>query len=327
MSHYNIPIFTPQLACPHCCIYCNQRHISGQLKAPKPEEVKDTIEQYLSTIKEGSEVEVAFFGGSFTCLEEDLQIAYLETVQPYIHSGKVQAIRLSTRPDYIDERILDRLKKYNVLDIELGAQSLDDEVLKFSERGHTALDVEKASELINSYEFNLGLQMMVGLPLDTIEKSKATARKIVALGAKSTRIYPTLVIEHTPLAKMYREGKYKSLSIEEAVEWTKEIYKIFLNTDITVLRVGLHPSKDILSGEGFLSGPFHVSFFELVLTSLWRDKLLTLPNGVKEIYVNPSDVNYVIGYSSSNKKLLQEKNPNIKILQDASLPKWGMRLI
>lgn len=321
MSHYNIPIFTPQLACPHCCIFCNQKHISGQLKAPKPEDVRTTIEQYLSTIKEGSEVEVAFFGGSFTCLDSSLQEAYLKEVQPYIKEGRVQAIRLSTRPDYIDRETLDRLQHYNVLDIELGAQSLDDEVLQYSERGHSVEDVEKASELINFYGFNLGLQMMIGLPLDTLDKSIYTAKKILSLNAKSTRIYPTLVIEHTTLAKLYREGKYSALSIPEAIEWTKEIYKIFSATDITILRVGLHPSKDILSGKGFLAGPFHVSFFELVLSSLWKDKIQAMPQGINELHINPVDVNYVVGYKSSNKPYLQSLNPQLKIIQDTSIAK------
>jgi histone acetyltransferase (RNA polymerase elongator complex component) len=332
--HYNIPIFIPQLACPHRCIYCNQHYISGQMSIPTLEEVKNTIEKYLSTIKESSFTEVAFFGGSFTGLNLDTQTKYLEVVQPYLKENKVQAIRLSTRPDYINEEILDNLKLFGVKDIELGAQSLDDEVLSFVERGHNAKDVENASKMINSYGFNLGLQMMIGLPLDTIEKSKQTAKKILVLGAKSTRIYPTLVIENTPLATLFREKKYKPLTIEEAVEWTKEVYKIFLNKDITVLRVGLHPSKDILSGKGFLAGPFHVSFFELVLTSLWKDKFSDkefIDNfsscKAVTIKINPNDVAYAVGYNSSNKKFLENINPNVKFLQDKDIKEGNFSLL
>ena len=223
MKHYNIPIFIPELACPNRCIYCNQIHISGQLQAVKPEEIKQIIEQHLATFIRPSEVELAFFGGSFTGIDEKDMLTYLQIVQPYIEQGEIKSIRISTRPDYINEKILDILQQYNVKDIELGAQSLNEEVLAFAKRGHTVRDVENASQLIKSYGFSLGLQMMIGLPLDTVEKSKETAKKILKLGAESTRIYPTLVINNTDLADLYRQNKYKALSLDEAVDWTTEI--------------------------------------------------------------------------------------------------------
>ena len=202
MKHNNIPVFIPELACPNQCIYCNQRHISGQLQVVKPEEVKQIIEQHLATFIKPSHVELAFFGGSFTGIEEKDMITYLETVQPYIEQGDVKNIRISTRPDYINERILEILKKYNVKNIELGAQSLDEEVLNFAKRGHTVKDVENASQLIKSYGFSLGLQMMIGLPLDTLEKSKQTAHKIILLGAESTRITTPHSWVGTPLLNL-----------------------------------------------------------------------------------------------------------------------------
>jgi histone acetyltransferase (RNA polymerase elongator complex component) len=246
-------------------------------------------------------------------------ITYLETVQPYIEQGEIKSIRISTRPDYINEKILGILKRYNVQNIELGAQSLNEDVLSYSKRGHTVKDVEKASELIRSYGFSLGLQMMIGLPLDSVEKSKETAKKILALGAESTRIYPTLVINNTELADLYRAGQYKALSLEEAVEWTAEIYKIFSQTDITILRVGLHPSEALINGEQLLAGPFHVSFKELVLTRLWQEKFEKLPLDTKTILVNPREINYAIGYNSKNKKNLQEKIPNLKFISDLNV--------
>ena len=322
--HCNIPVFIPQLACPHACIFCNQRHISGQQKAPSIEEVKATIDTYLSTLNQDDEVELAFFGGSFTGISMEMQNQYLQAVQPYIKEGRIGSIRLSTRPDYINTEILDNLKKYNVKDIELGAQSLDDEVLQFSERGHSVEDVYKASELIKSYGFNLGLQMMIGLPLDTKQKSIHTAKTIVSLGAKTTRIYPTLVIEHTKLAKLYKENQYQPLTLIEAINWTKDIYKVFLNSKIKVLRVGLHPSKDILSGEGFLAGPFHISFFELVLTEIWKERLQSLiKTDTKEIILNPKDVNHIVGYNSKNKELLK----NIKLIQNTDIPQGQIKVI
>ncbi len=319
MKHYNIPIFIPELACPNQCIYCNQRHISGQLQAVKPEEIKQIIEQHLATFIKPSHIELAFFGGSFTGIDEEDMITYLETVQPYIEQGEIKSIRISTRPDYINEKILGILKRYNVQNIELGAQSLNEDVLSYSKRGHTVKDVEKASELIRSYGFSLGLQMMIGLPLDSVEKSKETAKKILALGAESTRIYPTLVINNTELADLYRSGKYTALSLEEAVEWTAEIYKIFSQTNITILRVGLHPSEALIKGEQLLAGPFHVSFKELVLSKIWFEKLENIPLDVKTILVNPREINYAIGYGSVNKKKLQEKNPNLKFISDSNV--------
>ncbi len=319
MKHYNIPIFIPELACPNQCIYCNQRHISGQLQAVKPEEIKQIIDQHLATFIKPSHIELAFFGGSFTGIDEKDMITYLETVQPYIEQGEIKNIRISTRPDYISEKILDILKRYNVQNIELGAQSLNEDVLAFSKRGHTVKDVEKASELIRNYGFSLGLQMMIGLPLDSVEKSKETAKKILDLGAESTRIYPTLVINNTELADLYRAGQYKALSLEEAVEWTAEIYKIFSQTDITILRVGLHPSEALIKGEQLLAGPFHVSFKELVLSKIWAEKLENISRETKNILVNPREINYAIGYGSVNKKKLQQKNPNLKFISDSNV--------
>lgn len=319
MKHYNIPIFIPELACPNQCIYCNQRHISGQLQAVKPEEIKQIIDQHLATFIKPSHIELAFFGGSFTGIDEKDMITYLETVQPYIEQGEIKNIRISTRPDYISEKILDILKRYNVQNIELGAQSLNEDVLAFSKRGHTVKDVEKASKLIRNYGFSLGLQMMIGLPLDSVEKSKETAKKILDLGAESTRIYPTLVINNTELADLYRAGQYKALSLEEAVEWTAEIYKIFSQTDMTILRVGLHPSEALIKGEQLLAGPFHVSFKELVLSKIWAEKLENISRETKNILVNPREINYAIGYGSVNKKKLQQKNPNLKFISDSNV--------
>ncbi len=319
MKHYNIPIFIPELACPNRCIYCNQRHISGQLQAVKPEEIKQIIEQHLATFIRPSEVELAFFGGSFTGIDEKDMLTYLQIVQPYIEQGEIKSIRISTRPDYINEKILDILQQYNVKDIELGAQSLNEEVLAFAKRGHTVRDVENASQLIKSYGFSLGLQMMIGLPLDSVEKSKETAKKILKLGAESTRIYPTLVINNTDLADLYRQNKYKALSLEEAVDWTAEIYKIFSQSSIKILRVGLHPSEALINGTELLAGPFHVSFKELVLTKLWQEKLEKLPINTKTILVNPKEINYAIGYNSKNKQLLQKKFPYLKFISDSNV--------
>ena len=310
-KHFNIPVFIPEAACPFQCIYCNQRKLSGQLHIPSDKEIIESIEKTLATIpKENSIVELAYFGGNFTGFSLEQQKHYLELVQTYIKRGLISGIRLSTRPDYISNEILDLLKSLNVKSIELGTQSLDDEVLKASRRGHSAADTEKASEMIKSAGFNLGLQMMIGLPADTLEKSLLTAQKIIALGAKETRIYPTLVIKDTMLEKQFEAGLFKPLSLQEAVRWSAQLIKVFEKARVKIIKLGLHPSEGLLSGFDLVAGPWHPSFRELVLTELWREALFPL---LKEkqtaitIEVPTDQINYAIGYEGKNKKMLLGK--------------------
>ncbi len=307
-KHFNIPVFIPELACPFQCIYCNQRKISGQIKIPEFNEIRSTIKMYLSTIHTpGAIIELAFFGGNFTGLELQVQEDYLSLIQPYIKEGKISGIRLSTRPDYINEENLQVLKRYHVTTIELGAQSMDDTVLKKSQRGHTARDTEIASQLILKNGFQLGLQMMIGLPGDTLDKAKYTAKRIIELGADNTRIYPALVIKGTEFEDMYALGTYKPLSIENAVSWSKELLKIFEAGGVDVIKLGLHPSEGLLSGHDLIAGPFHQSFRELVLTEIWSELLepLNQKRGERiEILVPSDQFNYAVGYEAKNKKFL-----------------------
>ena len=315
-SYRVIPVFLPMLACPHRCVYCNQFVISGQPKLPSLDDVTNLIDSYLKTIPPDFHKRVAFFGGSFTCLPEQIQNRYLDAVQPYLHEGLVEGIQLSTRPDYIDDHILQNLKNKGVTLIELGAQSLDDDILRRCGRGHTVADVEKASRLIRSYDIDLGLQMMIGLPGDTKEKALRTAALIASFGASCTRIYPTLVVEGTALADDYLAGRYQPLTVEEAVEWCKDLYSFFQSVGITVLRMGLHPTKDLREGEHLLAGPFHISFKELVLTSLWRDRIAAqiAEEGRADVtvIVPPGEINYAVGYGSANRKAF----PEVKLIID-----------
>lgn len=330
MRHYNIPIFIPELACPNRCIYCNQQNISGQLFLPSKEEIIEKINSHLLSFKRPYIAEVAFFGGNFTGIEIEKQINYLEIVQPYIQNKDIESIRISTRPDYINKDILDILKQYNVKTIELGAQSLCQDVLDFSERGHSVEDVEKAAKLINDNGFELGLQMMIGLPLDTLEKSIFTANKIIHLGAQSTRIYPTLVIEDTKLAQLYKNGIYKSLSLEDAVDWCSKIYPIFHENNITILRVGLHPSEALINSKDLVAGAFHVSFRELVLTKIWEEKLLAIEsNNSKSIIISvcSKSINQAIGYYSQNKNLLKNRFKAVKFKSDNNLKEFEFNYI
>ena len=323
LKHYTIPVFIPELACPFQCVFCNQQKISGHQHIPGEEEIRQTITDYLRSFKQKDRVvEVGFFGGSFTGIPPEEQKRFLSVIQPFLNSGDVQAIRLSTRPDYISKEILALLKEYRVTTIELGAQSMDEEVLLRSFRGHTARQTEEASAMILQYGFELGLQMMIGLPGDTPEKSLYTAQKIIELGASNTRIYPALVIKDTAMHRWYEQGKYTPLTMEEAIDRTKRILPLFEDAGITVLRVGLHPSEGLLSGDELVAGPFHPSFKELVLTEIWYDKLkpLIAERGKKlTVFVPEKELNYAIGYEGKNKKMLLKNYSEVRFVPDPSL--------
>lgn len=309
-KQYIIPIFVPHLGCPNDCVFCNQKSISGQAKQVTKEDVKNIIEEHLKYIKKDSKVEVAFFGGSFTGIEEAKQEELLSTAYEYIKQKKVDSIRISTRPDYIDKKILKRLKKYKVKTIELGVQSANDYILKKAGRGHTFEDVVKASKLIRWYGFELGHQMMVGLPESTTVDEINTAKQLIKLKPKMVRIYPVLVIKNTKLEKDYNEGKYKPLTVTQAVEVCKELVKLFVKKHIEVIRIGLQPTDTITNPDNdkseVVAGPFHPAFRQLVESGMWYDviveKIKQLNTKVKEVVVtvNPADVNNVIGQRKDN---------------------------
>jgi radical SAM enzyme (TIGR01210 family) len=309
-KQYIIPIFVPHLGCPNDCVFCNQKSISGQTKQVTKEDVKNIIEEHLKYIKKDSKVEVAFFGGSFTGIEEAKQEELLSAAYEYIKQKKVDSIRISTRPDYIDKKILKRLKKYKVKTIELGVQSANDYILKKAGRGHTFEDVVKASKLIRWYGFELGHQMMVGLPESTTVDEINTAKQLIKLKPKMVRIYPVLVIKNTKLEKDYNERKYKPLTVTQAVEVCKELVKLFVKKHIEVIRIGLQPTDTITNPDNdkseVVAGPFHPAFRQLVESGMWYDviveKIKQLNTKVKEVVVtvNPADVNNVIGQRKDN---------------------------
>ena len=317
IKHYNIPIFLPELACPYRCVYCNQFSITGLNNFVKPEDVKNIIDSHLASFKEENRfVEVAFFGGNFTGLPVGMQNDYLEVVQPYLDKNLIHGIRCSTRPDYIDLKRVKEIKSYGMRNIELGAQSTNDEVLKHCKRGHTYNDIVNASEIILSENITLGLQMMIGLPYDSEEKDFQTAKDIVSLGAKETRIYPCIVVKDTELEAMYHSGEYQALSIEDAVKRSSELYTYFTNNQVKVLRIGLHTS-DELDNEAYVAGPYHKNFAEMVFSNIWKEKLtqtLTMTQTMtNDIIINvpESQINHAIGWKGENKKMLLEKFDNV----------------
>ena len=308
-KQYIIPIFVPHLGCPNDCVFCNQKSISGQTKQVTKDDVKTIIED-LKYIKEDSIVEVAFFGGSFTGIEEEKQIELLSTAYEFVKSKRIDSIRISTRPDYINKEVLKRLKKYKVKTIELGVQSANDYILKKAGRGHTFEDVKKASKLIRLYGFKLGHQMMVGLPESTKLDEINTAKQLIKLKPKMVRIYPVLVIKGTDLEKQYNEGKYKPLTVVQAVEISKELVKMFSKKKIDVIRIGLQPTDTISEPNSknseVVAGPFHSAFRQLVESGMWYDvivdKIKKLNTKVREVevIVNPQDVNNVVGQRREN---------------------------
>ncbi|WP_053405296.1 elongator complex protein 3 [Persicobacter sp. CCB-QB2] len=333
-KHYNIPIFIPELACPHQCVFCDQVQISGEEEVPAPEEVPTIIESYLQTMDAGkAEIEIAFFGGSFTGIPAEQQEAYLSAAHTYLKAGKVHGIRLSTRPDYIDEEILNRLQKFGVTAIELGAQSMDPLVLKRTARGHSIQDVYDAVALIKKYDFELGLQMMIGLPEDTLEKALFTAKEIIKLGAETTRIYPTLIIPNTALHRLYKTNRYQPLELEDAVNWVAEILPLFEAAGIKVLRTGLHPSDDLRSGKAMVAGPFHPSFKELVLSRIWgnilKPALAMHAQKAPQVLISvpPNQLNYAVGFKAQNRNYLKKEGIQAKFVADANLSAFNFSLV
>jgi len=310
-------------------VFCNQQKISGQILIPTEHEIIAQIENYLAGFPVGAHVEIGFFGGSFTGVPFDEQEMFLQIAQIYLEHERIQGIRVSTRPDYISVEKLALLKRYGVTTIELGAQSLSEDVLLLSKRGHSVLDVERAAELIISSGFSLGLQMMTGLPGDTLEKTLMTARKIVALGADNTRIYPALVIKNTELEELYQQGEYVPLTLEEAVSRVKQLIPIFEEAGVTILRIGLHPSEGLLNGEDLVAGPFHQSFRELVESALWGDlfkDLFEMTSGnMIEISVPSGHRTMAIGYHAENRKHLELKYKKVRFIEDGGLKNHQFR--
>lgn len=239
-----------------------------------PKDLGDLIREWISTASDEDQVELAFFGGSFTGIPREEMTAYLEAAQPFVESGVIGGIRISTRPDYIDEDILEILKNYGVKVIELGVQSMIGEVLERSRRGHTPEDVEQAAKLIKEKGFTLGIQIMPGLPSDTLTRSVETAEKVIALEPSMVRIYPAVVLKGTELERMYMGGIYRPLSVEEAVDWCARLVPLFRNAGIRVVRLGLHNTPSL--AESYVAGPFHPALGEMVESRILLNEMIRI---------------------------------------------------
>nr|WP_072537678.1 radical SAM protein [Anaerococcus mediterraneensis] len=313
MTNQIIPIFIPFLGCPHDCAFCNQIKITNYKDKADDESIKKQIEDYLKFFNDKkSKKEIAFYGGSFTGLPRDTMISYLEIARSYKKKGIIDRIRLSTRPDYINNSILEILKDYEVDTIELGIQSFDQEVLDANERGHLASQSKMASKLIKDYGFTLGHQIMPGLYKDTYEKTIKTAIKSAKIGPDIARIYPTLVIKDTKLAELFDKGVYKPLSLDEAVKLSAEVLMIYTYKNINVIRIGLQPTENINEGADVVAGPFHPALRQLVESYIYRLYLEDLieKNKLENqiiIHANPRDISIIAGNKKANKKYFYDK--------------------
>ncbi len=323
--HSNISIFVPHIGCPNMCSFCNQRHITGVNYAPR---TTDVVEYVKTAVKSPNydplNTEIAFFGGSFTAINRNYMTQLLKVANIFIENGVVSGIRISTRPDAIDREVLDILKQYGVTSIELGAQSLNDKVLRTNNRGHSAKDVIEASKLIKEYGFSLGLQMMTGLYNDCDEYALDTARKIIELQPDTVRIYPTIVLKDTDLAALYYDNRYKPQTLEGAVDLCSKLLLMFEQANINVIRLGLHS----IEKDSYIAGPWHPAFSELCQSKIMLDRAseLLTETGDYNLFVNSSFVSKMIGQSKGNINKLKELGYNCKVLTDDNLNNYEIRI-
>ena len=324
-KHAIIPIFIPHLGCPHSCVFCNQRAITARSADVTEEDVRKTAEEYLSTLDSVEEVEMSFFGGSFTGIPIEKQSAFLAIAKEYKDAGRISKIHLSTRPDYIDKEILDNLRHYGADVIELGVQSFDENVLRLSERGHSVQAVYDACKLIKEYGFTLGIQLMTGLPGDSHEACMDSVRRTIEIAPSIARIYPTVIISGTKLAEMYRSGAYTPFSQEQTVLIAKDMYKALTGAGINVIRVGLKASALINDGDDseVLGGTYHPAFRQLLEGEIVKDRLEDEVLKRTEITVRAGSkmISNAVGHKGRNKKYFAEKYPGVKIrfVADSSL--------
>ena len=324
-KHVNIPIFIPHLGCPNMCLFCIQRTISG-VNSFSPDDVRSIIDTALATVREGQEVEIAFFGGSFTGIDEELMIRLLEVAYSYVLCGKVQSIRCSTRPDYINEHVLGILKKYKVDVIELGLQSTDECVLEACKRGHGFIHEQNACRLITSHGFDLVGQMMIGLPSSTLESELETAEFIIKAGASGARIYPTVVFKDTELHKMSLNGKYAPISLEDAIKRSALVAEKFINANVDVIRIGLCSSDNLSADDTYYAGPNHCALGELVFGEVYynlvRKELLKLKNAgsIVQIIIPKNALSKALGQRRKNHlRLTEEFGIKIEFLESDML--------
>ncbi|MGN1129993.1 MAG: elongator complex protein 3 [Ruminococcus sp.] len=313
----------PHNGCPHQCSFCNQKEIIGQSYQPNDADVKNVIENAINNLGNNTvNAEIAFFGGSFTAIDRKYMISLLDATKPYIN--RFYGIRLSTRPDYIDKEVLDILRSYKVTTIELGAQSMDDDVLRLNNRGHLSSDIVNASKLIKEYGFNLGLQMMTGLYGSSKDSDIFTAKKFIELKPDCVRIYPTVIVKNTELENLYKQGKFLPYTLEKSIDLCSNLLCLFSDNNIDVIRLGLHYSDSLV--ESMVYDNYHPAFKELCENRIFLNNTTKLLNNLHSknvvAYVNRKSMSKFLGQHKSNIVKLNELGYNVNVKTDDSLGKY-----
>jgi histone acetyltransferase (RNA polymerase elongator complex component) len=315
-----IPIFLPQDKCPYDCIFCNQGIAVGEIRQLTCGDICGIINTALATIPEGSNVQAGFYGGSFTNLPFELQKEYLEAVSPFIKTNRINGIRISTRPDSLDEMTVSILKQYGVITIELGAQILDDEILTSIKRGHTSTDVRNAVRILHDNGLNVGLQLMVGLPGEDKARRDKSFNDVLSIKPDFLRIHPTLVLKGSELEKIYNIGDYVPLSIEEAIVICSDLVIRAESSGIPVIRIGLQSSCSLQETGSILAGPWHPSFGQMVRGEIYYHlflkgmRELNEETGKLRIEVQCSDPETMKGQGNGNLKKIIVRYPDLALI-------------
>ena len=330
--HVNVPVFIPHLGCPHTCVFCNQRTISG-VGSFDPDSVRPIIDEALSTVDIGDDCEIAFFGGSFTGIDRGLMTELLDIAESYVSAGRASRIRCSTRPDYIDDGLISTLQRYTIGTVELGIQSMSETVLTASERGHTPDDTRRAVSMLKSAGIAVGGQMMIGLPRSTMRDERECA-KFIADTCSEARIYPTIVFEGTELCRMMRRGEYEPLTEADAVERTADALEILSCGGVRVLRVGLCDTEN-LHGSEYAAGPNHPAIGELASSRIFLKRIMSefaAADGVRgaeaAVYVPIGRISAAVGHRGVNKKaIMSEFSPaRLRFIEDGTLSGYTVKL-
>ena len=317
MKHSNISVFIPHIGCPHQCSFCDQRTISGAQHAPDGNEVREICKKALSEVREPENTEIAFFGGSFTAVPRDYMTELLTAASEFVGEGKFSGIRCSTRPDCINDEILDILRSYGVTAIELGAQSMDDNVLEANERGHSAQNVIDAGRLIKAHGFELGLQMMTGLYKSSRQSDMYTADALIDISPDTVRIYPVVVLDGTKLADYYRKGEYRMISLDDMVGLCAELLEKFERNGIRVIKCGLHASEFV--EHDMVAGYYHPAFRELCESRIYLKKIEEFSKDCTfiRIAVPARDISKAVGHKKSNIAFMKSKGVEVQIVPSA----------
>jgi len=315
MRQLIIPIFVIYRGCPNRCVFCNEKKTAGDFPDRITESAfRETVHRYLNnTQRKVARIQIAFYGGNFTGIDRSYQAELLGFAKPLIEKGPVNSIRISTRPDYIDSESLNLLEKFHVRTVEIGAQSMVDEVLNLSNRGHSSKDVRKGIKALKERNFETGVHLMVGLPGDSRKRFEYTVDEIIALNPDTVRIHPTIVFKDTALAKSCLDGDYVPMTMEDAIEYCKYALIRFEEANIPVIRLGLQTTREMEEDGSIIAGPYHPAFRTLVEGSIFLDMASSLlefaqtRNKEATFTLAPGDVSNFRGLKNQNISTLKER--------------------